>query len=184
MEEPNQILKQEHDATEELLNALDEMTIKAGVLGKPPVKDIEDALTVIIGFVDKCHHVKEEKALFPALSKASPDVGAELARRLTSDHKAFRQLVSSMDTALARVGSDSQARTLIVKHIGTYTRLVRAHIGVEETELFREVDRAIQPDERAEISIAFERIEQEEVGRGMHEKYHSMIESLSKKYGG
>ena len=183
MEEPNQILKQEHHATEELLNAMDGMAIQAGVLGKPPVKDIEKALTVIIGFVDKCHHMKEEKVLFPSLSRASPDVGAELARRLTSDHLAFRQLADSMKTALTRVGSDSQARTLLVKHIGTYTRLVRAHIGVEETDLFREVDKAIQPDERAEISIQFERIEENVVGHGMHEKYHSIVESLSKKYG-
>jgi len=183
MEEPNQVLKQEHHATEELLTAMDEMATQAGVLGKLPAKDVEDALTVIVGFVDKCHHAKEEKVLFPSLSKASPDVGAELARRLTSDHTAFRQLAGSMKTALARAGSDSQARTLLVKNIGTYTRLVRAHIGVEESDLFREVDRAIQPDERARVSIEFERVEEEEVGHGMHEKFHNMIESLSKKYG-
>lgn len=183
MEEPNQTLKREHEAVEELLSAMDQMAVEIGIKGKLSAQDMDDSLSIIEGFVDKCHHAKEEKILFPALSKASPETGAEMARRLTSDHRAFRQLAGGMRTALSRAGADAQARSLLRKNIGTYTNLVRAHIGVEEDKLFREVERSIDPDERGRISVEFERLEEEVVGHGMHEKYHMMIESLEKKYG-
>ncbi len=182
MEEPNDVLREEHEAMELLLSALEGM---AGALQRPgpyPRKDLEAATTVITEFGDKCHHAKEEKVLFPALAKASPQTGAEIARRLTSDHRAFRQIVGTMKAQIPKAEADAAARALLAKNLDTYVRLLRAHIAAENTELMPEVDRAIPPAEREAIAEAFERIEREEVGAGVHEKYRGMIHKLADTY--
>ena len=183
MEDPSETLREEHAAVEHLLAAIDGLAEHVRKSGQVPAKDFERAMTVVTEFADRCHHAKEEKVLFPALSRASPKVGAEIARRLTSDHKAFRQLVASTRDLMPKA-DEPQARSLLVKNLGTYTRLLREHILVENEQLLPEVARSLTPAERARIAEEFERVEEAEVGRGMHEKYHVMIHALADKYAG
>ncbi len=182
--EPNDVLREEHEAIELLISAVEGM---AGVLhgkGTYPRKDLETALTIVTEFADKCHHAKEEKTLFPVLAKASPKVGAELARRLTSDHVAFRKLVGTMKEQTAKGEADATVRALLSKNLDTYARLLREHIRIENTQLLPEVERSIPGAERARLSEEFERIEEQEVGAGVHEKYHGMIHRLAETYSG
>jgi len=179
MDDPNDILKSEHDAIELLLAAVEGMAGRLTTKAEFPKKDLEAALTVVTEFADKCHHAKEETTLFPVLSKASPTVGAELARRLTSDHIAFRKLVGTMK---AQIAEGEKVRPQLGKNLDTYVRLLRKHILVENTELLPEVERSIPQAERAKLAKEFERIEREEMGAGMHEKYHAMIHKLADTY--
>lgn len=183
MGDPNEILKEEHEAIEHLTSAIEGMAVRLGGTGAYPKKDLEKALTVVVEFGDRCHHAKEEKVLFPAIAKASPKTGVELARRLTSDHIAFRKLVGTMRGQIADAGKDAAVRTQLAKNLGTYTRLLRRHISVEDGELAREVERSLGPAERARIAKEFERVEREEIGPGVHEKYHAMIHELAEAYG-
>src|SRR3989304_5908481 len=106
MEDPNDVLKAEHEAIELLLGAVEGMAGRLSTKSTFPRKDLESALTIVTEFADKCHHAKEEKTLFPVLSKASPKVGAELARRLTSDHILFRKLVGTMKEQTSKGETD------------------------------------------------------------------------------
>ena len=184
MAEPNDVLREEHEAMELLVSAVEGMAGRLQGQGPYPRKDLETAITVITEFGDKCHHAKEEKALFPALAKASPGTGAEIARRLTSDHRAFRQIVGTMRTQVPKAETDAATRALLAKNLDTYARLLRVHIEAENTQLMPEVDRAIPPAERDKIAEEFERIEEQEVGSGVHEKYHHMIHKLADAYAG
>ncbi len=141
-------------------------------------------MTVITEFADRCHHAKEEVVLFPVLVKASPETGADLARRLTSDHRAFRKLVGSTRELLSRAEDDEGSRGQLAKNLDTYTRLLREHILIENEQLLPEIERSIAPEERARLAEEFERVEREEVGPGMHARYHEMIHRLGHKYGG
>ena len=182
MEDPNDVLKAEHEAIELLLTAVEGMAGRLLTKGAFPRKDLESALTIVTEFADKCHHAKEEKTLFPVLSRASPKVGAELARRLTSDHIAFRKLVGTMREQIANGERDAKVRAQLAKNLDTYTRLLRQHILIENTELLPEVERSIPEAERAQLAEEFERIEREEIGTGVHEKYHHMIHRLADAY--
>ena len=182
--EPNDVLRDEHEAIELLLSAVEGMAGRLHGKGVYPRKDLEAALTIVTEFADKCHHAKEERTLFPVLSKASPKVGAELARRLTSDHIAFRKLVGTMKEQTAKGETDEKARALLSKNLDTYVRLLREHIRIENTELLPEVERTIPEAERHRLAAEFERIEAEEVGAGVHEKYHHMIHRLADAYAG
>ena len=182
--EPNDVLRDEHVAIELLLSAVEGMAGRMRAKGAYPRKDLETAMTVVTEFADKCHHAKEERTLFPLLSEASPKAGAELARRLTSDHVAFRKLVGTMKEQIPNGENDDGVRALLAKNLDTYTRLLREHILIENTQLLPEVERAIPAEERERIAEEFERIEEEEIGAGVHEKYHGMIRKLADAYAG
>ena len=184
MEDPNDVLKAEHEAIELLLAAVEGMAGRLAANGAFPRKDLETAMTIVTEFADKCHHAKEERTLFPILSKASPKVGAELARRLTSDHIAFRKLVGTMKEQVAKGERDEKVRAQLGKNLDTYVRLLRQHILIENTELLPEVARSIPEAERRRLAAEFERIEEEEIGAGVHEKYHRMIHKLADAYAG
>lgn len=182
MAEPNDVLRAEHEAIELLLAAVEGIAGRISAKGAFPRKDLETALTVVTEFADKCHHAKEERTLFPVLSKASPKVGAELARRLTSDHVAFRKLVGTMKEQVAKGERDEKARAQLAKNLDTYARLLRQHILIENTELLPEVEKSIPEAERSRLAEEFERIEEAEIGAGVHEKYHRMIHTLADAY--
>ena len=181
MNEPNDVLREEHEAIELLISAVEGMAGTLQGKGPYPRRDLEAAMTVVTEFADRCHHAKEEKVLFPVLSEASP-AGAEVARRLSSDHRAFREIVGKVKELIPKAESDPKARGLLAKHLGTYTRVLREHILVENTELFNEVMRSLSDAQRAKVAEGFERVERVEIGDGVHEKYHRMIHRLADAY--
>jgi len=181
MNEPNDVLREEHEAIELLISAVEGMAGTLQGKGPYPRRDLEAAMTVVTEFADRCHHAKEEKVLFPVLSEASP-AGAEVARRLSSDHRAFREIVGKVKELIPKAESDPKGRGLLAKHLGTYTRVLREHILVENTELFNEVMRSLSDAQRAKVAEGFERVERVEIGDGVHEKYHRMIHRLADAY--
>lgn len=181
VETPSEVLAAEHEAIETLLEALATMASRLRKGEVVPKDDLYDAMTVVVEFADGCHTAKEESVLFPALSDASPDVGAEIARRLTSDHRAFRHVVAAVWELIPR-STTKAVRRQIGKHLSTYTRLLREHIRVETEELLPEVERSLAPAQRERVTQGFERVEREEIGPGMHLAYRSIIRRLAEAY--
>ena len=182
MGETNEVLLSEHEAIEELLGAIEGMAARMRNGAGVPTGDLEEAMWVVVGFADRCHHAKEERVLFPTLARASPPVGAEIARRLTSDHVAFRKLVGAIRELIPKARKDKASRNLLVKDLDTYARLLRQHIEAEHEQLFPEVERAIDPDAEARLAAEFERVEVEEIGAGMHDRFRATIRRFADLY--
>ena len=181
MEEPDEVLQHEHEAILLLAGAVEGMAERIRTTGKVPEADLRQALEVIAAFADRCHHGKEEAVLFPALARASPE-GAELTRRLTSDHKAMRKLVGTVRDLLPGASENDESRGQLAKNLATYPRLLREHIRIEDDRLMAETRRSLSPEERARVAREFERVEREEMGPGEHERYHDLIHGLADRY--
>lgn len=181
MDEPGDVLQHEHEAILTLVEALEGMVDRIRTADEVPEADLGQALEVIMEFADRCHHGKEEEILFPALARASSE-GAELTRRLTSDHKAMRKLVGVIRELLPRATDDDEARRQLAKNLATYPRLLREHIRIEDDRLLAETQRSLSPEERARVVREFERVEREEIGPGEHERYHALIQELADRY--
>lgn len=182
--EPSEVLREEHIVIEHLLNVLDGIAEHLNEAKPVAARDIIVALEIVVDFGDKCHHAKEERALFPLLEKYSPDEGKLLAHRLHGDHEAFRHLVRQMREAIPKVGAqDPAAMTMFTKHARTYTSLLREHIAQETQLLLPLMDRVIPGNEMARLAQEFDRVEREEVGVGVHEMYEHTVHSLAEKYG-
>lgn len=182
--DPTEVLRNEHVVIERLLAAFEAMADRIESREAVPSKDVEDALTVVTEFADRCHHAKEEKALFPVLERRSPEEGAELARRLHGDHEAFRKLVGDMRRRAASALNGGPEAPLFVKNARTYASLIRAHIAVETDRLLPMIDRVIPEAERAHLAAEFERVEREETGAGRHETYEAVVNRLHGAYVG
>ncbi len=181
MQEPNKVILDEHTEIRKLLSALDGIAAFSLEKGVFPVEDAKRALDIIIEHVDRCHHGKEEKVLFPVLSGISPDIGAKMARRLTGDHRAFRNLVVTMLGLLPNLPRDAKSRSLMTKDISTYTRLLRAHMVSEEDSLFKEVERSIMKSDRGKISDAFAKFDND-LGDDLRRRCFEEINRLAKIY--
>ena len=131
-------------------------------------------------FVDRCHHGKEERHLFPALATRGlpPDVGP--VRVMLLEHEQGRAAVAAIAAALPRVeAGEPGASTALADALEGYVDLLRAHIYKENNVLFPMADQVLPPEEQARLEDAFDRLEEEEIGPGVHERYHQLAHELA-----
>jgi hemerythrin-like domain-containing protein len=130
-------------------------------------------------FADRCHHLKEEKILFPAMEEHGiPNEGGPIGMMLI-EHEEGRSYVRSMFAAVARAeANDEGAQESLVASAGGYIRLLREHIEKEDQVLFRIADDVIPAEEQKQLLRAFEEHEVGEMGTGIHEKYLAIMQML------
>jgi hemerythrin-like domain-containing protein len=166
-------LQTEHNA---VLYVLDQLGQAAGAAaaGRPVPKDVfSDIEEVFRVFVDRCHHAKEETVLFPLLGATG------LPQTLEAEHAHGRQLVQAYATAVALYNpGDSITGTALQRAATAYAEMLRGHIARETAELFPAIERELPSQDEALVE-AFERIENERIGAGTHERLHGMIETLA-----
>ena len=177
--EATEILRNEHRIIERVVASLERA---AGRLGAgEPVSARVFILTAdfIQGFADGCHHRKEEGVLFPALEAAGiPREGGPIGVML-AEHEQGRHLARGMRSAAERLASgDKDASKAVVDNALRYVALLRGHIAKEDNILFPMADRIIAGLAQAEVSEAFNRVEQEETGQGVHERFLALVDTI------
>lgn len=169
-------LRAEHDAILVVLDQL-QRAADAAAHGVPVPADVfTDIQEFFAVFVDRCHHGKEEAAVF---SQLGGEPGSRLlVERLTGEHAEGRQLAQALREAVeAYVPGDAASGQRIVDAADEYGAMLRVHIWDEDGELFPVMEQRLGASDR-EIERAFDRIEEEEIGPGTHERLHGMIDSL------
>jgi len=180
---PTEILKEEHQLILTMLRVIDVVCTRLESGEKVKLEDCADMIDFIRNFADRCHHAKEEKLLFPAMEKAgigreNGPIGVMLA-----EHTAGRNFVKGMDEALAEMKSgDSVATSKFFQDATSYINLLDGHIMKENNVLFVMADERLTANQQEELSLGFDRVEREEVGAGVHEKYHEMLHRLRDIY--
>lgn len=176
------MLMGEHRLIERLLDSL-VLAAERLDAGKPlrPAFFIE-AAEFIKGFADGCHHRKEEGFLFPALEAAGiPRDGGPVGMMLY-EHDEGRAFTTAMRAAAEDLQSgDDAARAAIAQNARGFASLLRQHIHKEDMILFRMADQMIQGAAREQLAADFERVEREDTGAGVHEKYLALLEKLEQE---
>ncbi len=180
-EKATEALKQEHRIIEKVLGAVEKLTKSPGEI---PVELWEKAIDFIRNFADKCHHLKEEGLLFPALEEHGiPREGGPIGMMLF-EHEEGRGYVKAMVMALSHAKQDPQAaRTELFQNARAYLRLLREHIAKEDQVLFEMVDSALTPEEHKKLLREFDEHEEKELGAGIHEKYLAIAKELEGRLG-
>lgn len=180
---PTEELMNEHrailsalDVTEAICRQIDE--------GKPcPADDVARILEFLKTFADRCHHAKEENLLFPALEEAGVPKERGPIGVMLSEHALGRKYISLMSEALEGVRSHSvSAPGALASNARAYINLLRAHIMKENEVLFPLAERRLSAVVQENLSSAFARYEEEEIGRSEHERFHSMLRELHDEY--
>jgi hemerythrin-like domain-containing protein len=140
------------------------------------------AALFIKNFADGCHHKKEEGVLFVAMIESGiPAEGGPVSVMLAEHEKARLFTHAMRDAAQKWETGDKSAVPAVIQNAQGYVALLRQHIYKEDNILFPMADRVIPPDRQARVAEDFERIEQEEIGAGVHEKYLALAETLEKE---
>ena len=170
----------EHEIISLVLDAAEREVQSQRSTGRLNANKVEQMLDFFRNFADTCHHMKEEKQLFVRMAERGvPFQGGPLGVMMT-EHELGRHFLRETAAAipLARSGNGA-ALKMIADNLGEYVELLRAHIHKENEILFPMADRILSPDDRADLAREFERIEAEEIGKGVHEKYHRLAHELT-----
>ena len=145
--------------------------------------DLVELLDFFSEFVDRCHHAKEEEALFPELARAQSSEAQELIRLMLSEHERGRTHLRALAEQLQRLrDGDTSATTLLTHHANAYCDLLFAHIAKENDVLFAKAIKLIPTSAAKSLREQFDRIENERIGRGKHEQYRAMLQRLNASY--
>jgi hemerythrin-like domain-containing protein len=180
---PTEILVTEHDAVLLALEILNKIANRLAGGAVDAHGDLDQLIDFFRGFVDRCHHGKEEDVLFPELEKRGvPREGGPIGVML-AEHDTGRRYVREISEALARLrGGDGSAAGDIQKNSSGYRDLLREHIDKENNVLYPMADRLLSKLDAAKMMERFEEIERDRVGVGKHEAYHDMLHRLKKIY--
>lgn len=174
-----EVLKHEHQAILVVIAAAENEARTIAETGKMRVDTVRQMADFLKNFVDRCHHSKEEKHLFAAMhAHGMPIVSGPLSVMLR-EHEQGRGHVRAIAEVVGKAGAPSAAGARKVKdELLAYAALLRGHIDKEDNILYPMADRLLKADEQDSLTQAFERVEAEEMGAGVHERYHAWIETL------
>ncbi len=171
LEKATEALKEDHRVIEKVLSVLEKLT------ADPQALDAwNKAIDFIRNFADRCHHLKEEKVLIPALEeKGIARDGGPIGMMLT-EHEEGRGYVRAMAEALK---GEVLPKTALVENARAYLGLLREHIRKEDEILFNMADEVLSSEEQKKLLREFEEHELKEIGSGIHEKYLKIAEELA-----
>jgi len=180
------ILMSEHRVIERVIATLETAAnrLQAGQAVRPGF--FMDATDFIKGFADGCHHRKEEGVLFKALQANGMPAGQGPIAVMLGEHEQGRKFTRAMRSAAEQLqAGDPSARasleaSLVSNALG-YAALLRQHIQKEDQVLFPMAGRIIPVDKQEQVVEDFEKVEHEETGAGVHEKYLALAEALEKE---
>lgn len=180
---PTEDLIHEHKAIKVMLDIMSKI---AENIKKNKGFDIEDVGKIVDFlriFADKCHHGKEESALFPALVAAGMSEETGPISVMLHEHAVGRGYIKEIgdeisDCKTTNICPDQLIADVLLK----YVTLLQNHIQKEETVLFPMAEKVLNAQRQNEIFKQFEKIEEEVVGHGVHEQFHSLLKQLKNKY--
>lgn len=167
-------LRDEHEGVLTVLAQLERASAAAERGASIPRDVFEDVGEFFRVFVDRCHHGKEESEVFPRL--ATPK-GRAVAERIEAEHVTGRRLAAAyQEAAQAYQAGDVATGAALAEAARAYSRFLQDHIDLETRELFPAM--AALADQDAALVEGFDRIEEERIGPGTHERLHGMIDGL------
>jgi len=176
-------LVDEHNAVLVALRILENVAAAITAKNERAIADLESLLDFFKGFVDRCHHGKEEDVLFPELMRRGVKREGGPIGVLLAEHEVGRGHVRAMTDRLRRLrGGEGGAAAAIGDRAHAYHDMLRAHIHKENSILFPMADQIVPEDVDARLAGQFEEIERDRVGVGKHEAYHAMLHDLKDRY--
>lgn len=178
---PTEDLMREHSTIKIMLgimkNIADNIAEKKGA----DAGDLEKILDFLKNYADKCHHGKEEEALFPAMVNAGMPRESGPIAVMYADHILGRKYISHIENALNDYRNGKSDKPIEIALLN-YIDLLRGHILKEDSILFPMAERILPEMAQDQLAKRFVIIEELVIGHGIHEQYNQLLENLRIKY--
>jgi hemerythrin-like domain-containing protein len=177
---PTELLKEEHQTILLVIGAVEREVEKIGRTGRVDGGRVKKILDFLRNFADHCHHAKEENILFMLLQEKGMPADSGPIFVMLGEHEENRKNVAAVAEALPKaVEGEGTAVAKVKDNLADYARRLRAHIDKEDNVLYPMADRMFSAEEQEKMAGAFEKVEEEEIGEGVHEKYHGLARELA-----
>lgn len=176
---PTDDLREEHRAIKLMLRILEGICEDIEFGRSFRQEYLEKLVEFMRGFVDRCHHTKEETYLFPEMEKAGISGSRELITSLKREHEQGRQLVNKIEDAVSK--KEYRKLPSVLDNSRAYIHLLIPHIDKEENDLFPLADVYLLQAVQNKLLEFFEVVETE-IGPGKHEEYHNWLHIMGEIY--
>ena len=174
-----EILMEEHRAIERVLCSLERASTRLSRGEDVYLRFFSGCSAFFRGFVDGCHHKKEEQFLFPALVENGLPKDTGPVAIMLAEHAQGRHLAQLLGTASLQLqAGDERRREQVIHSASDYIKLFRQHIYKEEFLLSPLAERLIPVEQQANLGKSFENMHVAEYGEDVHEKYFGLAERL------
>jgi len=181
---PTEVLANEHRVIELVLDCLDAMAARSEREGSLDETSARQAIDFFRSFADRCHHGKEENQLFPLMELRGFDPNAGPTAVMRHEHVQGRGYIAEMERAVPGAASGEEAaHAQWLRAARGYSAMLREHIKKEDHCLFPMAEHGLSPADQEELARRFERVERDEIGPGVHERYLTLAESLADRFG-
>jgi len=178
---PTETLKHEHKIIQLVLAGARREGERVQSTGRMHVEKAQKMVDFFSNFVDRCHHAKEEKHLFLMLEQRGMSARSGPIAVMVEEHRQGRRMIASIAKALPRAAAGHKSALAAVgENLLSYVELLRQHIDKEDNVLYPMADGVLTPEDQQALAGAFEKVEAEEMGEGLHEKYHQLAHELEK----
>ncbi len=175
---PTEVLMHEHQIILLVLKGVEREANAIATTGIVNTERVAEVVDFFRNFTDKCHHGKEEKHLFPRMEERGiPREGGPIGVMLL-EHEEGRGFVRRMAELIEKPLGDESVRLQLSDAMLGYVELLRSHIDKENEILFPMGDSVLSETDQKELAEAFDKVEAEEMGEGVHEKYHELAHRL------
>lgn len=173
-------LKHEHRIILKVLEAARREAQAIADTGRLNVGKLDKILDFFRVFVDRCHHGKEEEYLFPKMQERGLPGDEGPIPVMLQEHMGGRNTVKALSAALARAQQgDSTAVGSVAADLAILDEHLSGHIEKENEILFPLADKVFTAEDQQVLIAAFDKHEAEEMGPGVHEKYHQLAHELT-----
>jgi len=177
---PIEMLMHEHQIILLVLDGAEREARQMQDTGSVHAETVDEMLDFFRNFADRCHHSKEENLLFVKMEERGMPAQRGPIAAMLSEHAEGRRLTAAMAEALPQAAEGDPAATAALSaNLGAYARFLRAHIGKEDGVLYPMAERLFTAEDQRELMEAFDQVEAEEMGEGVHEKYHQLAHKLA-----
>ena len=174
-------LKKEHDIIMQVLNAAAFEVLRVSQTYKINPGKMIAMLDFFKGFVDRCHHTKEELHLFPMMEKHGQPHDIGPLAIMFEEHTLGRIYLKTAAKALTLVDKGDQSSIDEVGgNLGAYVDLLRSHIAKENNILFPLADKLLTEEDQTEVSKAFAEVEASIIGPEAYKKYLQLANDLAR----
>jgi hemerythrin-like domain-containing protein len=142
--------------------------------------EIDDLVEFFQRFADRCHHAKDENALFPALEARGMPRDAGPLGVMLHEHEAGRALLRALADAAPGCEGDAAGRSRFAGAARAYEELLGAHIHKENEILFRMAERMLDSDADARVAALFARYDGAELGAGERDRLLARLAELAR----
>lgn len=178
-----QQLRAEHEGIQLMLRILEAICLKLEAGERVNPEHLEGIIEFFRVFVDRCHHGKEEDLLFPLMEAVGVTKEGGPLGIMLAEHDMGRGHVRGMAEALAKYKVENgKSAAELAAHARDYIALLRAHIDKENMVLFPMADAHVSGARQEQLYDEFEKLEEEKIGSGVHERFHKLLDDLAKTY--